>query len=211
MGEKGRWESLPLGWRIALATGVPFGFAMMCLSFPTGPFAPLIGLMAGVFFGAGMAVVLGLLQASSTSGAGQAVDVSVNASTTVFLDLPVDEALALGERVLVEKSLEVERKSGPEGGEREARTGATWKSWGEILTISATRVSDQTALRIASRPVLATTVIDYGRNAANVSELSARVRELAGLGPETPQADAALDEELARKRAALRDGVASKS
>lgn len=51
----------------------------------------------------------------------------------------------------------------------EARTGMTWKSFGEDILITLREISEnQTQVRVASRPTLLITWVDYGKNAENI-------------------------------------------
>ena len=53
-----------------------------------------------------------------------------------------------------------------------AKTGISWKSFGEVVSISATPINDEsTIIEIASRPSLRSTVMDYGKNIENVEVL----------------------------------------
>lgn len=61
------------------------------------------------------------------------------------------------------------------------RTGMTWASWGEVVTLRWEQVDDESVLlHLHSRPWLPTTLIDYGKNQRNLSliyQLLGRVRK----------------------------------
>ena len=54
----------------------------------------------------------------------------------------------------------------------EVRTGISFRSWGEKLTIEIERVGlNKTKIRVTSKPLVPTTIIDYGKNNENVVSL----------------------------------------
>jgi len=53
-----------------------------------------------------------------------------------------------------------------------ALSGMTFRSLGEVITISARRDPNGTALTIQSRPAIPFTLLDYGRNKTNVEALT---------------------------------------
>jgi hypothetical protein len=56
----------------------------------------------------------------------------------------------------------------------EARTGITWKSLGERLSVFVTAQGDAlTTVEVRSRPRVSTNVFDYGKNQRNVDQVIA--------------------------------------
>ncbi|MDO8526649.1 MAG: hypothetical protein Q7T03_03060 [Deltaproteobacteria bacterium] len=54
-----------------------------------------------------------------------------------------------------------------------AKTQVTWKSFGEIITLSLKKIDDaKTGVLIESKPRLITTLIDYGKNFDNVKQIT---------------------------------------
>lgn len=52
------------------------------------------------------------------------------------------------------------------------KTGATTRSWGEIIIVKLTRIDGlHTELHILSKPVLKTTLIDYGKSSMNIQKI----------------------------------------
>jgi hypothetical protein len=60
-------------------------------------------------------------------------------------------------------------------GEIQATVGATWASWGEIITVRVRPVGPSSAVDVESRSKLGTTVIDWGKNRRNVEKISAEL------------------------------------
>lgn len=52
------------------------------------------------------------------------------------------------------------------------RVGASFQSWGEHLRVEVTRESDGARVRVTSRPVLRTTLFDYGKGKENVRQIT---------------------------------------
>jgi hypothetical protein len=58
-----------------------------------------------------------------------------------------------------------------------AKAGMSWQSWGERIRIQLSAVStQQTSVAINSGPTFGPTLIDYGRNQSNVSQIIAGLR-----------------------------------
>lgn len=52
------------------------------------------------------------------------------------------------------------------------KTGATTRSWGEIIIVKLTRTDAlHTVLHILSKPILKTTLIDYGKSSMNIQKI----------------------------------------
>ncbi|MEJ0063623.1 MAG: hypothetical protein WDO70_10625 [Alphaproteobacteria bacterium] len=68
-------------------------------------------------------------------------------------------------------------------GRIEARVSATWRSWGEKITIIVAPAENATNIKIRSAPILTTTMVDYGKGAENVETLlraiCKRIKEIA--------------------------------
>ncbi len=61
-----------------------------------------------------------------------------------------------------------------------AVTHRTWKSWGETLVAEVAELSGGSShVRIESRPLVATTLLDYGKNRENVERCVAELRTVA--------------------------------
>ncbi len=68
-----------------------------------------------------------------------------------------------------------------ENGDITARTGFSWKSFGEIINISAEQTNDkETVIEISSKPSLRTTMADYGKNLENIEALVSYYRSKYG-------------------------------
>ncbi|MGB1217938.1 MAG: hypothetical protein ACPG5P_08675 [Saprospiraceae bacterium] len=58
-------------------------------------------------------------------------------------------------------------------------SGATWKSWGEEMSILSKSTTNGFEYHIESRPILKTTLVDYGRNLKNITEFVRLIKEAA--------------------------------
>jgi len=81
------------------------------------------------------------------------------------------EALGLIEKCKIEKE-----DLGP--GKIVARTGATWKTWGDLISFEIRKAGkDEIVVELSSRPAVRMTMVDYGKNLENVETITAFLRE----------------------------------
>lgn len=142
------------------------------------PLGALLGLAVGwssrgLVIGAVIALVLGTLDLVGFRGAGagalvprQAVDVPVRGGG----DLPYRIQAALGTLPAEVRSADVP------AGRYAARTRMSWRSWGEEVTVQLAGDPSAPTARIASRPVIRMTLLDYGRGRSNVARVAAALR-----------------------------------
>ena len=129
------------------------------------------GIIEGIFFGLLMALTLGWIQRRATRKYG---DVTPVQNLTV-------EVLASSMNVVFEKAVKALREFGAEirkedasAGSIEARVRASWKSYGEIVTVRIRQVGDANfEVAVQSRPRFRGTIIDYGKSRENVDALAA--------------------------------------
>ena len=133
------------------------------------------GLFSGILFGLLMSITLGWLHHRSikklpfATGEYQA---GVHQVRTLRVHLPYEASLALCKdslRVIKKSTLQNEDGS---VGRLDAKTGMTWKAWGERISFGVQRISDtESEIEVTSRPIIRTTLIDYGKNLENVEEI----------------------------------------
>ena len=59
-----------------------------------------------------------------------------------------------------------------------AITGITWKSWGEVISFAIHKIdNNKIQVIISSKPILCTTLVDYGKNLENVEKIVAFLQE----------------------------------
>ena len=67
------------------------------------------------------------------------------------------------------------------GGRINAKAGMSWKTWGEIITFSVNKKDENVMqIEISSRPSVRTTLVDYGKNIANVNSIVNYLNSHAG-------------------------------
>ncbi len=100
-------------------------------------------------------------------------DFDVRQCRTVLLHLPFDEAFELCKESLSGTRKIKIKKEDRRGGRIEAKTGATSKTWGNLITFSIETVGEQlTRIEVSSRPLVRTILVDYGENLSNVEKIS---------------------------------------
>ena len=157
---------------IFVATGVPFGAITglatgLVLASVTAGLATGAG--AGLFFGGVMAVALGSLDAV-TDRAPQGARRGPRQDRTVAVRSGPD----LPDRILAAlRGLPAEiREADVAAGRYRARTTTTWKSFGEEVSVQLTGDPAAPEAFVSSRPVVATTLVDYGKGRANVAAVA---------------------------------------
>jgi hypothetical protein len=70
------------------------------------------------------------------------------------------------------------------GDSLEARTKRTWRSFGERVSVELHATTEKTTVIVRSRPVIRTTITDYGKGRMNVR--SVRASLIAASSPGAP-------------------------
>ncbi|MEL6343760.1 MAG: hypothetical protein AAFV53_11555 [Myxococcota bacterium] len=128
--------------------------------------------LGGAFFGLFMAVFASLSMAvTGTNGGRHAFQpVDVHQRRTLFVPLsPADALLAAQDaiRALGVSSVERDDQS------LTAKTRITFKSFGEIVTARVEPAAGGSHLHVESRPIISTTMIDYGKSRDNLDKIEA--------------------------------------
>jgi hypothetical protein len=159
--------------KLFLAFGVPFGL-LMGVFYPYPALVVLIGMLYGVI----MSGIFGTIQHRSVRGKKQTHAAGVKHQRDIEIDMPYhaafDACLAAVGELQRTKFREIDRFAGT----IKVRTGINLMTYGEIITFQLQSLdADTTLVRIASRPRLKTTLIDYGRNLEHVNRLSLYLRQ----------------------------------
>ena len=169
--------------KLFLATGIPFGIFMgIFYSFRYGFSSGLAdGLFAGIFFGGFMSLILGFLHSRSVKRmpygkSKEAMD--VHHVRNIELRVSYDKAfdLCIESLNLIKRSKI--RKEDRSQGKIDARAGINWKTWGDLISLDVRKKdNDRTQVIVLSRPVVRTTLVDYGKNLENVERISSFLKE----------------------------------
>jgi hypothetical protein len=153
---------IPMGLIVGLTTGIWLG------SLSAGLLAGLAGvaIMGGAF-----ALVIGTLDVVANRDASSRGPFGPRQEATVTMrpeaDLPDRIQAAL-------RQLNAEiRETDVAAGLFKARTRWTWRSFGEDVIVQITGDPDAPVAHITSRPVVRTTLVDYGKGRRNVEHLAA--------------------------------------
>lgn len=176
---------LKLYLKIFLQTGIPSGIVMGIFLSLKNEFHEglLYGLYGGISFGFLMSITLGFdhIRAVKRMTYGISEEtLGVNHIRNIELQLAYDEALDLCVASLnLIKKCNVRKKDCPSG-KIIAKTSMTWKTWGDVISFDVRKIdSDKTGVEVSSRPLLRTTIIDFGRNLENVEKIVAFLRKHA--------------------------------
>jgi hypothetical protein len=99
-------------------------------------------------------------------------DINPKQSATFMVETNIDQTKDIIENLLPNKLNSHKFKYDIENGIFKTKTGVTIHSWGEIIAIKLTEIDNaKTQLSVFSRPVLKTTLIDYGKSSMNIQKI----------------------------------------
>lgn len=130
-------------------------------------------MIIGLIFGTFMVVILGIANYISVKSRGGNASTSVVQESTVDLKLSMEEAFQYckvatstikGTKVTFEDlNLGIIR----------AKTPLNISTWGDVIEFELHKVTEETTkVRVKSKPVLTTTIIDYGKNLENINKIT---------------------------------------
>jgi hypothetical protein len=137
--------------------------------------ATIVGIITGSFFGLMMAVTMTPFLARQLRRRGFDLDgelPDVDARETVAVPLPPDAALERCRAALDQLRVRTVRTD-PASAMVRGRVPMTWATWGERIECRVHPAEQGSRVEIRSRPVLRTTLVDFGRNRENVERVSA--------------------------------------
>ena len=160
--------------KLFIVMGVPFGVFMGAFnffSFTTGLSAAVFtGIAAGLFFGVSMSGAFAII--GRLSGEGVAYGKTI---WSQIMELQIDSERA---EDLCRHSLETVNKkykfepSTMSPSQIIARTGMTWRSWGEVISFQVWKLPDSSVkIEISSKPKLRMTKLDWGANRKNIEAI----------------------------------------
>ncbi|KGX92081.1 hypothetical protein N781_03060 [Pontibacillus halophilus JSM 076056 = DSM 19796] len=158
--------------KVFLFSSILFGVAMGLLFTLLGEDGVSSGIVAGLFFGLFMTVVLGITDFVSGKKLGGKGSKGVHQQDDLSLHVGIEDAFERCKQSLtLLKDVEIKEENKQEGS-LVAHTGATWKTFGEVVNIQL-REEDFTVthIHIESRPLAKQTLIDYGKNYENVKTI----------------------------------------
>ncbi len=140
------------------------------------PMGLVYGVASGLLYGGSMSLVFGLLHGRSvkriTSDESQEA-MGVHHVRSVELQLPYDKVFDLCLESLGQINKCGIRNENRSQGIIMAKSGVSWKSWGEAISFQINEAGDDgTQVEISSRPVLRTTLVDCGKNLENVIKIT---------------------------------------
>ncbi len=181
-----KYQALPLGVRLSLATTLPFGLYMATFFFLTGGeftqgrlIAALIGGgIAGLVFGVAMTAFAGLAQISTTSKGGtEAADLQVRQKRTLFILGTPEQVYDELRQALEDLGVRRFDIADPDAGVLTGHTAWSWKSFGENMTAVIKPVGEVCEVTLTSEPRLPTTMVDYGKNRDNITHIEHHLRD----------------------------------
>jgi uncharacterized protein (DUF1499 family) len=182
-----------LFFRVFCFCGILFGALQALLAAVQGASAGetvFIGLSAGLFFGLFLAAFVTAAHHWRLKKTGMnpaTTDTRVDVQERITLPLPSDQALALCRSAVTQVPRASDVQVDAAAAMVAARVGMSWASFGEHIECRVTPAEGAAVVSIRSRPVLATTLVDYGKNRENVERIRAYMARRASPAP-APQA-----------------------
>jgi uncharacterized protein (DUF1499 family) len=182
-----------LFFRVFCFCGILFGALQAFLAAVQGASAGetvFIGLSAGLFFGLFLAAFVTAAHHWRLKKTGMnpaTTDTRVDVQERITLPLPSDQALALCRPAVTQVPRASDVQVDAATAMVAARVGMSWASFGEHIECRVTPAEGAAVVSIRSRPVLATTIADYGKNRENVERIRAYMARQAPFAP-APQA-----------------------
>jgi len=164
-----------------LSTSIPYGIAMGL--FLSDDFASFLrnGVLGGIIFGLLMTVLLLFIQRKNIDKQGYKGDPKVSVTAEIKIEGTKQEIFQMCQNSLgtiVKCTIEV---SDIQNGVLKAKAGKTWLTWGDFITFKLEQLQENTyKLLITSRPIVKTTIIDYGKNQDNVNRIIGYFKEVKG-------------------------------
>lgn len=129
-------------------------------------------IVTGFLFGLFIAVTLGIIDYLFRRSSGGKIGGRVKQQQEIIIQRPFNETVNLC-RKSIEKYNGKKLTTDPTEGIIQGRIGVSWQSWGEKIMIKLDELnSEETVVTITSKPLLPTTVIDYGKNKRNITRLT---------------------------------------
>jgi hypothetical protein len=133
------------------------------------------GAVAGFLFGSAMA---GFTYFSDKNLKKKGIvndSISVNQTQSLMISLPSETVESvIREAILSIRKAKIKSIS---SSSIEAKTGFTWKSFGEDIIVTLERRNSSTFAKIKSKSSLRTTIVDYGKNLENVQDISRYIKQ----------------------------------
>ena len=171
------WSKLPLGWRLALGTGVPWGLLMATYLGFLGidDAARMLSVVAigSVVYGLTMATILGGLQVLGATRAGAEPlgdGLAVHQTSVHWVQGQQSAAMATVRRALACIGVAEVLEEAPD--RIVVRTQWSLWSWGEHISVDLLPAADGVQVELQSRPLSPNTMVDYGRNASNLRRIT---------------------------------------
>ncbi|MFT4621820.1 MAG: hypothetical protein ACI8PZ_000472 [Myxococcota bacterium] len=177
------WERTPLGFRLVLGMGIPYGVIMGAFFWAQSgdPVTALVATLAsGALFGGAMAVWGTVSQAihGTRSGTSEPGDLGVNQSRTFTVLGGRTTVLTRARATLRVMGVRVDRDDA-ELGLLDGVTGTGFWSLGECIAVTVKERDGVCEVTVTSRPWLPTTLVDSGTNRNNVERIEQALHDLA--------------------------------
>jgi hypothetical protein len=134
------------------------------------------GVATGIIFGGAMAGVTYFSDKKMNKRGFENSSTSVNHTLSLEILLPIKSV----ESVIQEAILSIPKAKIKSTSNKvfEAKTGMTWKSFGEDILITLEEKDSSIIAKINSKSSIKTTILDYGKNLENVQVISSYIKQV---------------------------------
>ncbi|MEB1808867.1 MAG: hypothetical protein LPK26_16525 [Bacillaceae bacterium] len=158
---------------IFLATSITFGLTMFINDSDVST-----SITSGLAFGIFMTVILGAMNYLLVKRVGGKAESSVKQETEIELYLPYKDSFELCKNSLSSINGTKITHEDVEKGIIQAKTGVNIQTWGDKLEFHIQKVDEEVSkVWVQSRPIVPTTLIDYGKNLNNIKRITNHLEE----------------------------------
>lgn len=137
-------------------------------------------LVSAIIFGLLTTVILSIIQWINQRRLGlKKGKLKVNNTVRFEIEASKQEVFEICEKSLVNIKKCIIEENNLVGGTLTAKTGVNWQTWGDYIFFQLEFIDDNKwMVNVSSRPIVKTTVIDYGKNKDNIRRIIEFIRDI---------------------------------
>lgn len=165
-----------------LLTSIPYGILMGFFLGDEPDSVLKYGVISGIIFGLLMTVILFIIQRKSLKKLGQRNgNVKVICTAVIEIKGTRHEIFEICKSSLSKIAKCKLEESDFQAGVLKAKAGMTWHTWGDLILFKLEEAQENCyKVLVTSRPIVRSTVIDYGKNMDNINRIIELFKDMKG-------------------------------